>query len=169
MAFRPASLRWGSPCKAWGWSQQVARHTTPLTRPCSLPQYEQDNGSDFGWFGFDGSFRRHFIEIHGVLLISFFLLLNYFLLFWFFFHSVYSRPSGITHFSQSTTEPWVQPQPIHQSQVFFSSVGLNPTKDLPFPAFSQLPFSLDAYLHDINAIPACLKVMFLNPTLQCSL
>ena len=43
MAFRPASLIGGSPCKAWGWSQQVAKCLlsipNPLTPPWRLPQY----------------------------------------------------------------------------------------------------------------------------------
>ena len=36
---RLASLKGGSPYMAWGWSQQVARPTTPLTPPWRLPQY----------------------------------------------------------------------------------------------------------------------------------
>jgi hypothetical protein len=38
---RLASLEGGRPYMAWGWSQQVARPTTPLTPPWRLPQYIQ--------------------------------------------------------------------------------------------------------------------------------
>ena len=36
---RLASLKGGIPYMAWGWSQQVARPTTPLTPPWRLPKY----------------------------------------------------------------------------------------------------------------------------------